>query len=293
MKIVTYNIRFGMGLDGRIDLERIADTVRDADIVALQEVERYWQRSGMCDQPEILANHLKNFHWVYFPALDVDASEKAPDGSVHNRRRHFGVMTLSRSRILSARHLVLPKLVDDKGSNLDTGALECVIDARGGPLRVYNLHLDVSSQGQLVQIPRLFEFYQDAECGGGAWSGHARCQEVGENWHNDEAEPPMPAESLVLGDFNCEPGSDEHRLMVRSGAFLDSWEVTNGRGATRTTWVPPSPDYCPGRGMAIDHCFVTPELANRIVKVWVDDTAQGSDHRPYWVELGSPRSSPS
>ena len=41
MKIVTYNIRFGLGLDGRIDLARIADGGSEsADIIALQEVER-------------------------------------------------------------------------------------------------------------------------------------------------------------------------------------------------------------------------------------------------------------
>ena len=47
MKLVSYNIRFGLGLDQQIDLERIADTVKDADIIALQEVERFWKHSGM------------------------------------------------------------------------------------------------------------------------------------------------------------------------------------------------------------------------------------------------------
>jgi endonuclease/exonuclease/phosphatase family metal-dependent hydrolase len=54
MKLVTYNIRFGLGLDQQIDLERIAETVKDADIIALQEAERFWIHSGMSDQPEIL-----------------------------------------------------------------------------------------------------------------------------------------------------------------------------------------------------------------------------------------------
>ena len=46
MRIVTYNIQFGLGKDGRFDLERVADEVDGADIIALQEVERHWQRSG-------------------------------------------------------------------------------------------------------------------------------------------------------------------------------------------------------------------------------------------------------
>lgn len=63
MKIVSYNIRFGLGLDQRIDLGRIAETVRDADIIGLQEVERLWKHSGMTDQPDILGRvgHLDGF----------------------------------------------------------------------------------------------------------------------------------------------------------------------------------------------------------------------------------------
>ena len=63
MKLVSYNIRFGLGTDHRIDLERIAKTVRDADIIGLQEVERFWKRGGMLDQPDILGRHLKEFYW--------------------------------------------------------------------------------------------------------------------------------------------------------------------------------------------------------------------------------------
>ena len=35
MKLVSYNIRFGLGLDQQIDLGRIAETVQDADILRL------------------------------------------------------------------------------------------------------------------------------------------------------------------------------------------------------------------------------------------------------------------
>ena len=55
MRVVTYNIRFGWGLDGEVDLARIAESLRGADIIALQEVERFWRRSGMTDQPAELA----------------------------------------------------------------------------------------------------------------------------------------------------------------------------------------------------------------------------------------------
>ena len=94
MKIITYNIRYGLGLDKRYDLNRIADTVRNADIIGLQEVERFWKRSGMIDQPDILGRHLQKFYWVYCPAYDMNASERLENGTVLNRRRQFGPMLL-------------------------------------------------------------------------------------------------------------------------------------------------------------------------------------------------------
>jgi len=51
VRLASYNIQYGRGRDGVFDLQRIATAVDGADVIALQEVERYWQRSGMRDQP--------------------------------------------------------------------------------------------------------------------------------------------------------------------------------------------------------------------------------------------------
>ncbi|TIT74329.1 MAG: EEP domain-containing protein, partial [Mesorhizobium sp.] len=40
MQLATYNIQYGIGLDGKYDVGRIADAVRGADVIALQEVTR-------------------------------------------------------------------------------------------------------------------------------------------------------------------------------------------------------------------------------------------------------------
>ena len=63
MLIVSYNIQFGCGRDGKIDVARIARTVAAADLILLQEVERHW-RPAHGDQAEELARlraHLKEF----------------------------------------------------------------------------------------------------------------------------------------------------------------------------------------------------------------------------------------
>lgn len=58
MRVVTWNLHAGVGLDGRYDLERIADVLRplDADVIGLQEVDvRYAARSRHADMATELA----------------------------------------------------------------------------------------------------------------------------------------------------------------------------------------------------------------------------------------------
>src|SRR5690349_14994994 len=95
MRLASYNTQFSRGRDDRVDLDRMTAAVREADIIALQEVERHWQRSGEADQPAEIAARFPKHHWVYAPYFDVDASRVTKDGIVTNRRRQFGVMTLS------------------------------------------------------------------------------------------------------------------------------------------------------------------------------------------------------
>jgi endonuclease/exonuclease/phosphatase family metal-dependent hydrolase len=54
---MTYNIHHGEGVDRRVDLQRIADLIKreQADIVALQEVDKGVQRTGRRDCPAELA----------------------------------------------------------------------------------------------------------------------------------------------------------------------------------------------------------------------------------------------
>ncbi|MBA2273988.1 MAG: endonuclease/exonuclease/phosphatase family protein [Actinobacteria bacterium] len=56
-RVATFNIRHGLGADGVIDLDRVAHTMAatGADLIALQEVDRGLDRTGMVDQPEVLS----------------------------------------------------------------------------------------------------------------------------------------------------------------------------------------------------------------------------------------------
>ena len=61
MKIMTYNIRHGAGMDGRWDLRRIAEVVRKVapDVACFQEVEVGSSRSFGADEPRMLAYFLE------------------------------------------------------------------------------------------------------------------------------------------------------------------------------------------------------------------------------------------
>jgi endonuclease/exonuclease/phosphatase family metal-dependent hydrolase len=52
LRVLSYNIHHAAGMDGKVDMERIARVIRSAnpDIVALQEVDRGVSRSGKVDQ---------------------------------------------------------------------------------------------------------------------------------------------------------------------------------------------------------------------------------------------------
>ena len=88
MRVVTYNIQFGRGRDGRYaDIDRTAQALDGADIVGLQEAEAYWDRSGNIHQVEHIAAALGGYHFVDGRTVDI---HKTVDGV--QRRRQFGGM---------------------------------------------------------------------------------------------------------------------------------------------------------------------------------------------------------
>lgn len=286
MKFVTYNIQYGLGQDNRTDLERIAEAVADADVIALQEVERFWQRSGLVDQPAELARLLPEHHWVFGPNLDMDASFRDDDGRLVNRRRQFGTMLLSRSPILSSRNFPLPKLGLAESHSIQQGILEGVIDTPRGPLRIYSTHLShLAPETRLPQVRAILDLHGRAPDEGGAWCGSHPDPQSG--WTEGEM-PPMPRHAILMGDLNFETGSEEYDLLTGPltarygrlkplGGFVDAWtEAGHPEGSGRSV---------ADRIARIDHCLVSTDLAGTVQRAWIDERAVGSDHFPLWVEM--------
>ncbi len=285
MKLVTFNIQFGRGRDGLIELARMADVVREADIICLQEVDRHWRRTGMADQVAEIMALFPDRYVVFGAGLDVDASHRA-DGVVVNRRRQFGNATLSRWPILSSRAIVLPKIGKGEEMNTWTVALETVIDAPGGAMRVINLHLShVDAEERCLQVEALRKLVLDAAVEGGAWSGVDADYEL---WQCGDAAPPMPVPVILAGDFNAEPHSTELQILTSDGddgfGLVDGWRAATCPGDSGVTFFA---DAHQGafHDQRIDYLLLSPVLVERLTKAWTDTVTGASDHQPVWLTL--------
>lgn len=287
MKLVSYNVRFGVGLDGRYDPARIAANLEGADVVALQEVTRGFFRNGHADMPADLAPLFPGYYKRFAPACDVtlEAGLDA-EGRAFERRLQFGNMILSRHPILASRVLLLPRGRTRERMNMQRCALEAVIAAPAGPLRVYCLHLDhVSADERLAQIAFLNERIHGFRLEGGALSGGG---EYG------MADPPLPEEYVVLGDFNMLPDSIEYDAFagratpgfgrpLRYDRPADALDRLGRLSPETHSWMLPT-DEGPITAL-FDYAFVHCDLAPRLRDAFIDTKAEGSDHFPLWLEL--------
>ncbi|WP_327205838.1 endonuclease/exonuclease/phosphatase family protein [Rhizobium beringeri] len=226
MNFASYNIQYGFGLDGRYDLARIARSLEGADVIALQEVTRGFSRNGFADMVADVAAFFPDYFWVYGPACDMHV-EAAKGGlqPVPGTRFQFGNMVLSRWPIVSTRTLLLPRSRTIGKINLQRAATEAVIDAPGGAIRVYSVHLDhVSADERIRQLQflnaRINAFVQE----GGSLTGGGEF---------DLPEPPLPEDYVIMGDFNLE--RNRRNIARLPGLAADT--TAAWRGSARR-WTP-------------------------------------------------------
>ena len=287
MKFVSYNIQFGRGLDGIVDYGRIADTVRGADVIALQEVERYFPRTGYTDQVHEIAARLKGYHWVYGAGVDIDADQALADGTIVHRRQQFGNMLLSKTPVLASRVHFLPKYGSIGPLSIQRTAVEGVIQCGDLAIRVYSIHLThISAEERLQQVDRIVQLHHSAVLEGAPIAGDPE----GTDFASQGGNCPLPPEAILMGDFNFSPDSTEYDRIVgpksdyggrvvNPTGFVDSWVWAGNRelsGATAERR---------GEDVRMDYCFVSTSLASRIKCAQIYSEADGSDHKPIAIEL--------
>ena len=287
MKLVTYNIQYGIGLDDRYDVGRIADAVRGADVIALQEVTRNNPRNGNRDMVAEIGEALPDYFAAYGSNFEVNISSRLEAGRAITTTFQLGNMVLSKTPIHLSRNLLLPRSRSLEAMNFQRGALEALIETPLGFIRFYSTHLDhrspVERQSQIRFLrQRLLNYALE----GGGLSG---VPEIG------LPDLPYPEAFIVMGDFNMLPGSPEyvdlaghpdHEFGMPLTADL-AVDVAERLGVPDlVTWVDPKRPDDASRQKRIDYVFTSASLARSLQRLWVDRQAVGSDHLPVWVELG-------
>ena len=281
MRLLSWNVQWCRGIDGRIDPGRIAQVARelaDPDVLCFQEVAVNFatlEGSSGEDQPALLGRLFPKHQAAFGWGVDV------PDDS--GGRRRFGNLILSRLPVRRVLRHALPWPAVPDTPSMPRVALEAVIEAPIGALRVTTTHLEYYSGVQRsAQIERLRELHAEA-------CGRARAAPAARYRAGPFAPLGHPASAIVTGDFNLPPQDPLYERIQApfdDGAprLLDAWQL-----AHHGTEHPPTfrvhererdeAPYC------CDFAFVSEDLAPRLRAVRIDGDTQASDHQPVVVEL--------
>jgi endonuclease/exonuclease/phosphatase family metal-dependent hydrolase len=282
MRVVTYNIQYGKGRDGRYDIDRVADVLVGADIIGLQEIEAYWERSGNIHQVERIVERLGDYHAVYGATVDID---KRLDG--RHVRRQFGNAILSRWPIVTTRTFLFPKLTPLTAHAIQRGVTEATIETPLGLIRVYSSHFShLCDEERLTHAQVALDVHRRARNDGPVSAGG----HPDTTWL-EEPPPAVPTEAILMGDLNLTPDSPVYELLVgpTSGmygrlnppdCFCDAW-VAAGHAENEgdTIYL----DWDAKTGKRIDYIMVTPGLRAKVASAEVLRDADASDHQPLAV----------
>lgn len=282
MKLITWNIQWCRGVDGRVDPRRIvahARALADFDVLCLQEVAANFPAlpgSRGENQFDALARLLPGYTAIPGAAVDT----LAPDGS----RRVFGNLILSRLPVLRAMRIQLPWPHDpDARRSMPRIAVEASIAAPFGPVRLTATHLEYYSALQrAAQVEALRRRHAEA------------CAHAHAGSEPDDAQDPLSSEArsvsaIVVGDFNFRPDDPLHariRAPFEDGTpeLIDAWQQLHPMMSHAHTIGLYDREQWP-TSHACDYAFVSGDLAPRLEGLTVGADTQASDHQPVLLEL--------
>lgn len=149
LRIMTYNIHVGVGMDKKLDLQRIADVIKKEkpDLVGLQEVDRGVKRTEGRDEIVELAG-LTGMQYAFAHNLDYQGGQ-------------YGVAVLSRFPIRSIDH----RKYENRREAERRGMLRVEVDIGAGKIiNFVNTHLDYQfADGRLFEAEQMLRFLQDVK----------------------------------------------------------------------------------------------------------------------------------
>lgn len=290
MTLVDWNIQWGCGVDGQVDLGRIVRDARalcDFDVLCLQEITRGFHEEPAAggltgtpssDQFAELAALLPEM-----TVLDAIGSD-LPSLGTNRHRRQFGNAIVTRLPVRQVLRHSLPWPADPAKPSVLRVALEAVLETDIGPLRVISTHLEFHSEKQwLEQVARLRNLHQEA-------CDHARSPARAEKPDSPFADTARPISAILCGDFNSAFGDTAYCRMLEpvseASAFVDAWACAHPGEPRAATVGLYDHEQWPDGPFACDFVFVTQDLIARISSCDVDPHSRSSDHQPMWLELG-------
>jgi len=268
VRLISWNVQWCRGVDGRVDPKRIAAEARrlaDADVLCLQEVARNFpEMEGSAGEDQVLElmRSLEGYEGFFAPAVDIPGKR---------RRRRFGNLVLTRLPVGRVMRHPLPWPAAPQVQSMPRAAVEVVVESGFGPLRVMTTHLEYySAEHRGAQIERLKEIHLEA-C-----APHLRVDEPGSYESYERS-----ASAIVCGDFNLKPDDPHHRKMLDAG-FVDAWQALNPGKPHPHSFKLHELDEAP---YCCDYVFVTPDLAPRLRSIRIDAATQASDHQPIILEI--------
>jgi endonuclease/exonuclease/phosphatase family metal-dependent hydrolase len=147
LRLAAYNVKHGLGMDGVIDLERIAEVLRplDADVITLQEIDNGVERTDGVDQAARLGELLgMSSHFGAF--MPYQGGE-------------YGMAVLTRLPVLDVTNHRLPD-----GDEPRTALEVRVATGRdGSPVSIVGIHFYRTPEERLAQADALSAFMDTRE----------------------------------------------------------------------------------------------------------------------------------
>jgi len=273
--IVSWNIQYGKGVDGIIDLQRIADVIYEdglPDVLCLQEVSR--------NDPEIDNGRDQVYELkLLFPKYDYFFGASY-DRSVENekRRKQFGNLVLTRHPPIQVLHHLLPSPADSKARFMSRQTTEMVIKIDSGAFRLMNTHLEFfSEKQQIAQVNRIRELHKEA------------CEQFYEPGINKPKTPfeivERPERMIICGDFNFTIESDPYKIITKPFTdnipeLVDAWNVIHSHESRISTCGLFDHKQWKQGPHCRDYFFLSKILASKIKNFFVNTETSASDHQP-------------
>jgi endonuclease/exonuclease/phosphatase family metal-dependent hydrolase len=279
MRVVSWNIRWGCGKDGRIRIHAVIDVLRklNPDVICLQEVAANHpelEGGAGSNQFKQLAGAFGGYHSIEQATSEIYRN---------NMPRLFGNLVLSKYRITQVHRHLLPWPADPANPpGMPRGVIEAVLDTPIGKLRVLNTHLEYYSAAQrMAQVRQLKYLHREA------------CERARLPAPDPTLDAPFqfgarPGTAILCGDFNMTAESPEYQQLLSpdEGALplVDTWRAIHpSQPRAPTTGLHGFP--WPEKANCFDFIFVTEDLAGHISGADVQSETAASDHQPIMLDL--------